>query len=193
MESDSHTPGLEVTAAREKGISHLRLGNLFPSQTESPPCQAQGGGGGRCTAFVPSSLSPHPIPLALASSQPAEEPGKQSDNNSGSGSLSPARGVTVSPAVGAQGGCGSWFPVGMGSLGGHRDEPPWCVCCPGGGCPQSVSPRLSPPSLPGSRVSAGAGALGATWGTPSGSGFGSRYVPQSLDSAAQPGCGTGTM
>lgn len=62
MESDSHTPGLEVTAAREKGISHLRLGNLFPSQTESPPCQAQGGGGGQCTAFVPSSLSPRSHP-----------------------------------------------------------------------------------------------------------------------------------
>lgn len=71
----------------------------------------------------PLPSHPDPTPLALAPSQPVGEPGKQSDRNSGSGSLSPARGATVSPAVGTQAGCGLWFPVGMGSLGATGMSP----------------------------------------------------------------------
>lgn len=47
----------------------------------------------------------------------------------------------VSQSVSTQGGCGLWFPVGMGSLGDCRDEPPWLCAARGVGvlsqCPYS--------------------------------------------------------
>lgn len=58
---------------------------------------------------------PHPTLLALVSSQPVGEPGKQSDNSAGSGSLSPAHDVTICEHTGRV-----WFvvPSGDGVSGG---------------------------------------------------------------------------
>lgn len=41
--------------------------------------------------------------------------------------LAPCHRLMMSQSVSTQGGCGLWFPVGMGSLGGRRNEPS-CLC-----------------------------------------------------------------
>lgn len=77
---------------------------------------------------------------------------------------------------------------GLGVWGGG-DQPLWCVHCTRDGCPQFVSPWLSPPWLLCRRACARTGACHATQGILAGARFGSGHVPQSLGTARVPGRG----
>lgn len=85
--------------------------------------------------------------------------------------LAPCHRLMMSQSVSTQGGCGLWFPVGMGSLGGRRNEPS-CLCA------AWQVDVLSPLSLPCCLTALSVLGLGLMV-PPGAPGFRGRYIPQS--------------